>query len=259
MIQGRHETSSFIRHTRHRRVLLICAAVFLALSSTTYSAQTQRPRLNASRGPVRVQLFDIYSGLPLANAAVEVESDDGIVCKMAPCPTDQKTWLGRSDDSGAITIPPSAIQVDTYVKTKGHRLAKLADDAIQASSNIHPIELYPEWLFDEQHDWTRGYKLVDPHGKVLANVPVRIEFSANDWPAQHGGISSLDLKTNPLGYVFFSFLRKPDPKPGQNLPDAPLADWMTPVASVAISGYRKVELNYFDGSDDERSLIRLQQ
>jgi hypothetical protein len=109
-------------------------------------------------------------------------------------------------------------------------------------------------------DWTRAYRLVDAHhGKVLANTPARIEFPANDWPAQHGGVSSLKVKTNPLSYVFLSFLRKSDKRQGQTLPSVPLADWVTPEAWVAVSGYRMAKLNYFDGSDAERFTTRVQR
>jgi hypothetical protein len=159
-----------------------------------------------------------------------------------------------------VTIPRSAIQSSTYVKTKYHRAVALVDDVVKNSARVHEIELYPEWLGDEQHEWTRGYKLVDArNGKVLANTPVRINFPGDDWPAQHGGIASRELKTNPLGYVFFSFLRKPEPQQGQTLPSAPLADWMTPEAWVIVSGFGKAKLNYFEGSDSETFPIRLQR
>lgn len=236
----------------------IWAAVAFAGFSVSCSAQAGSA-VHGPQGPVRVQVFDVYSGLALANADIEVTSDNGIQCRQAPCPTNGQTWSGRSDGSGVLVIPPSAIQFNTYVKVEGRRTAKLPEDAMKEASRIHPIELYPDWLEDEQHEWTRGYKLLDARsGKVLANTPVRVEFPGNDWPAQHGGITSLELKANPLGYVFFSFLRKPEPKQGQTLPDAPLADWMTPEASVIVSGFRKAKLNYFEGNDAERFTIRLQ-
>ena len=256
-IQQKTERSWLTHERASRRWLLLCAVVALAGCSSSSSAQTER---SAQETSVRVQLFDVYSGLALTNAAAEVTSDNGIQCKQAPCPTNGATWSDRSDGSGMLMIPRSAIQVDTYVKTTDHRSVKLAEDATKDPSHIHQIELYPEWLYSEQYDWTRGYKLVDARtGKVLANTPVRIEFPANDWPAQHGGISSRKVKTNPLGYVFFSFLRKPEPKQGQTLPSAPLADWMTPVAWVSISGYRKARLDFFEGSDAERFTTRLQR
>lgn len=240
--------------------LLICAAVVLAAAGIRSSVRADRSGPNAPHGPVRVKLFDVYSGLPLANAAVEVTSDNGIRCEVPPCPTNGQKWLGRTDGAGVVIIPSSAIQSETYVRTKDHRDVKLEENERKDPSHIHQAELYPEWLFSEQYDWTRGYKLVDARsGKVLANTTVRIEFPGNDWPAQHGGIGSLDTKTNPLGYVFFSFLRKPEQQQDQTSPSAPLADWVTPEAWVAVSGYRKAKLNYFEGSNAERFTTRLQR
>ena len=253
-----------LSHRRARRVwLVIWASVVLAGCSPGLSAQTRQTARNVSQGPIRVQLFDVYSGLALSNANVEVTSDNaivGVTCIRGSCPNNSQTWSGRSDDSGVLTIPRSAIQVNTYVQPKDYRLSKLAVDAIAGSSDIHPIEFYPEWLFSEQHEWIRGYKLVDARsGKVLSDTSARVEFPANDWPAQNGGITNRDVRTNALGYVFFSFLRKPEPREGQILPSAPLADWMTPEASVLVSGYRKAKLNYFEGNDAERFTTRLQR
>jgi len=252
--------SALNRETRASVALSISIALLAMCGFTGVRAQAGRPAANSPLGPVRVQLFDVYSGLALPNTVVEVSSDNGIQCSAPPCPTGGRTWSGQTDSSGVLMIPRSAIQFDTYVKTKDHRNVRLPEEVFRELSRTNPIELYPEWLFDEQHEWTRGYKLVDARsGKVLADTLVRIEFPSGDWPAQHGGISGLDLRTNPLGYVFFSFLRKPEPKQGQTLPSAPLADWVTPVASLIASGHRKAELNYFEGSDAERFTVRLKR
>jgi len=96
-------------------------------------------------------------------------------------------------------------------------------------------------------------------GRCWRTLRSGLNFLRTIGRAQHGGINRLDVKTNPLGYVFFSFLRKPEPKPGQTLPSAPLADWVTPVASLIASGYRKAELNYFEGTDAERFTVRLER
>lgn len=239
--------------------LLMVAASTLAACTSSFSAQAKHTR-NVAQGAVRIRLFDAYSGSVLANTDVAVRSDNGIVCEQSPCPQNSQTWSGRSDEFGALTIPPSATQFHIYVQPKDHRLSKLAVDAITGSSDIYPIELYPEWLFNEQHEWTRGYKLVDARsGRALANILVHIEFPGNDWTAQNGGVTHLDVRTNSLGYVFFSFLRKPEAKEKQTLPSAPLADWMTPEASVVVFGYRKAKLNYFEGNDAERFTMRLER
>ena len=257
-IQNSPERSGLSPERLRGNSVLICAAATLAVFSVGSDVQAKHSR-KETQSPVLVQLFDVYSGLALSHPDVEVRSDDGIVWAKAPCPTNGTTWLGRSDDIDVATIPSSALRFETYVEAKDHRLIKLADDVTKDSSHIYKIDLYPEWLDDAQHGWTRGYKLLDARsGKALANTPVRIEFPANDWPGQHGGISSLRLKTNLLGYVFFSFLRKSEEKPGQTLPSAPPADWMTPEGRVIVSGYREAKLNYFAGPDDERSVVRLQ-
>ncbi len=235
-------------------------AILAMCCASGVRALAQRSAAGTSQGPVRVQLFDVYSGLAIANTLVEVTSDNGIRYSVPPCPTNGQTWSGQTDASGSLMIPRSAIQFNNDVKTKDHRGVVLGEDVINdPSGTTHQIELYSQWLFEEQHDWTRGYKLVDARsGKTLANASAHIEFPPNDWPAQHGGITRLDVKTNPRGYVSFSFLRKPEPKQGQTLPDAPLADWMTPEVWVAVPGYSKAKLNYFDGSDDGRSNVQLQ-
>ena len=240
--------------------MLLWPAVALAACIATAGAQRGPSAPKAPQSSIRVQLFDIYTGLPISNAEVEVTSDNGIRCSIPPCPTNGQSWSGRTDASGVLAIPPSAIQFDTSLKVNTYRADTLPEDAIQDTSHTHQLELYPDWLEDEDHSWTRGYKLVDARsGKLLASTPARIEFPTNDWPGQHGGVSSVQAKTNSLGYLFFSFLRKPEAKQGQTFPSAPEADWVTPVASVAVSGYRKTELNYFDGSHEERSIVRLQK
>lgn len=246
-----------VKGSWNRMMVAIGLAMVLAAWSACVSAKTSPS--SAPRGPVRVRLFDVYSGLALANVEVKVTSDNGVQCELPPCPANGQTWSGRSDSAGVVIIPRSAMQVNTYVDTKDYRGARLGDED-QASSQTRDIELYPESLYSLENDWTRGYKLVDARtGKVLANIAVRIEFPNDDWPGRHGGISGLELKTNPLGYVFFSFLRKPDPKPGETLPEAPLADWMTPEASVVVPGYGKAKLNYFEGNDAERFTTRLRR
>jgi hypothetical protein len=237
--------------------LFIWTALIVPACSCGLSAQTGQFSAHARQGPLRVQLYDA-SGLPLSKAVVEVTSDNGIRCEMSPCPTSGQTWSGQSDNSGALIIPRSAIQTETYVRTKDYRSVRLPEP-MKYTSRVHQIELHPEWLYGQQYDWTRGYKLVDARsGKVLARAPVRIEFPPDDWPAQHGGIGSLEVKTNPRGYIFFSFLRKPEEIQEQTLPAVPQADWVTPVAWVAVSGYRRAKLNYFEGSDAERFTTRLQ-
>ena len=71
-----------------------CASIALSISTallavcgfTGVRAQSARPTSNARQGPVRVQLFDVHSGLALPNTFVEVTSDNGIRCSAPPAP-----------------------------------------------------------------------------------------------------------------------------------------------------------------------------
>ena len=260
MIRKRLKKSQLGRRRLNRPSLLVWSAVVLATGSGVLSTQGKPSGPGMPQGSVRAQLFDVCSGQPLGNTDVEVTSDNGIRCIQPPCPTNDKKWSGHSDDAGVVSIPRTAIQAVTFVNAKDYRDAALPEDAVKSASGTTRLELYPAWLGSEEHDWTRGYKLLDARsGKVLASIPVRIEFPASDWPARHGGISGLAAKTNLIGYVFFSFLRKPKKSEAQALPSAPEADWLSPVAWVMVPGYRKARVNYFEGSDDQRSVVRLQR
>ena len=201
-----------------------CASIALSISTallavcgfTGVRAQSARPTSNARQGPVRVQLFDVHSGLALPNF-VEVTSDNGIRCSAPPCATGSRTWSSHIDGSGVLMIPPSAIQFDTYLKTKDHRSAKLPEDTTKGTTYTHEIELYPEWLFDEQHDWTRGYKVVDARsGKVLADTAVRIEFPANDWPCATWGHQQARRKDKSAGLCLLFLSEKTRTETGTN-------------------------------------------
>src|ERR1700757_2573548 len=127
---------------RHRGIratigVSISTAVLATCGFTGFRTQSARPASNVAQGPVRVKLFDVYSGLALLNAAVEVLSDNGIACSVPPCPTGSRTWSGQTDSSGVLVIPPSAIQFDTYVKTKDHRRARLPEKATKGGTYTH--------------------------------------------------------------------------------------------------------------------------
>jgi hypothetical protein len=159
--------------------LSIWVIVALFIFTVSCSEQAKRPAPSVPQGSVRVQLFDAYSALAVANTDVEVTSDNGIIsitC-VGRCPDSRKTWSGRSDDSGVLMIPASAIQVDTWVKVKDHQADRLPEVEIKDSSKVHQIELYPDWRNSEPYEWIRGYKLFNAHsGKVLTNTAVRVEF-----------------------------------------------------------------------------------
>src|SRR5207244_1328036 len=106
-----------------RRLLEMITVISFGVVPALTCAQDQRPTtqssiLNAPGETVRVQLLDGWSGQPIANADIKVESNNGIVCRTAPCPNNSKQWAGRSDDAGRVTIPRAVLQFNTYVSTE---------------------------------------------------------------------------------------------------------------------------------------------
>lgn len=221
-----------------RTLLPIILVVALGVAPWFACAQdtrpsTQRSILNAPGNAVVVQLFDAFSGQPIANTNIKVESNNGIACVKAPCPDNARERTGRSDVAGRVTIPKSVIQSLTYVSTELHQVARL-DDALPGAANVWVIDLFPNRLKEAGEIERRGekltgldlrgYKLVDAEtGKALANTRVRIEFPLSD---------ALDTKTNLLGYVFFPVIRALGASMGE------------PEAWVTADGYDRTKLDF---------------
>lgn len=212
-------------------VVAIIFGVLPLLTCAQDRGPTKQPSILKSPGEnIRLQLFDAWSGELIANTDINVESDNGIRCIKAPCPTNGKQWAGRSDGAGLVTIPKSVLQVSTYVRTELHESANL-EEAAPGASGIWVIELFPNRLKGageinvDGHKLdgldVRGYKLVDAEtAKPLINKPVHIEFPLT---------GTLDTKTNWLGYVFFTWERTL----GSSEPEA----W------VIVRGYQKTKLD----------------
>ncbi len=209
-----------------RRLLHIIVVIAFGVGPPLICGRDQRPStqpsiLNAPGETVRVQLFDAWSGQPIANTETRVESNDGIVCRRAPCPNNAKQWAGRSDDGGRATIPRAVLQFHTYVSTELHETADLKE-AVPDASHTWVIELFPKRLNDMGEVGARGYKLIDARtGKPLVNTAVRIKFPLT---------GALDTKTNSLGYVFFPWERA-------------LGASFEPEAWVTAAGYQRTKLD----------------
>ena len=207
--------------------IFILVVIAFGVGPPLICGQDQRPStqpsiLNAPGETVRVQLFDAWSGQRIANADIKVESNNGIVCRKAPCPNNAKQWLGRSDNAGRVIIPRAVLQFHTYVSTELHEGADLKE-AVPGASDTWVIELFPKRLNDEGEAGARGYKLIDARtGKPLVNTSVRIKFPRT---------GALDTKTNSLGYVFFPFERAFRPS------------FAEPKAWVTAAGYQRTKLD----------------
>ncbi len=109
------------------RAALALAAVLALLGTAPAQAQRRHSILQAGGGSVRVRLLDERSK-PLANAPVEVWSDNGIRCIRAPCPTNGRKWQGRTDAAGFVVVPRSELQASTTITAPGY-----AGDLIQGA------------------------------------------------------------------------------------------------------------------------------
>jgi hypothetical protein len=93
-------------------------------------AAAPRPAILRARGDsLRVQLVDAATSRRVANADVEVFSDNGIRCATAPCPTDGRTWRGRTDARGRVVLPRHALNVTASIGTPSHDGDLIADSA----------------------------------------------------------------------------------------------------------------------------------
>jgi hypothetical protein len=90
-----------------------------------------------------VRLLDVASTQANSNADVEVWADNGIHCVRAPCETDGKQWNGRTDASGYVVIPTSAVKAATSIKTPAHS-ADLIEDSERDAKGEWVTELVPE-------------------------------------------------------------------------------------------------------------------
>jgi len=167
---------------------------------------------------VRVKLLDAFSGKIISNSDVEVSSDNGIVCRHAPCPTNDKHWIGRSDANGYVVIPTNILQWKTYVSTPAHRGGKdLISGSKKDINGAWVVKLIPNRTLDYR-PYSYRLKLVDAESnRPLINTPARVTFDENE---------SFEGKTNSLGYLFF-----PVEKVG-------MSGW------VVVTWYRRTKINW---------------
>jgi hypothetical protein len=108
----------------YRRAVFLLA-IGLALPSSGVAQPPAAPIYQDGADTLRIQLIDAASGEPLANAEIEVYSDNGIRCARAPCPTDGRPWRGRSDDRGVVALPASVLDVVNHIRTAAHEFFDL--------------------------------------------------------------------------------------------------------------------------------------
>jgi hypothetical protein len=181
-------------------VVTRCVAL-LALLSASSVAAAQRPAdstqsiLGARGDSVRVKLLDVASARVIANAEVELWSDNGVRCYAAPCRTGDRKWNGRSDSDGYVVIPTTALQVVTSIRTAAS-YGDLIEDSAPDGAGGWVAELLPRDTSDTEGP--QPIKLIDRRsGKPIANAIVRIEYRSGETR-----LESMMSSSNGLGYMF---------------------------------------------------------
>ena len=91
---------------------------------------------NSKISTVSISLIVKISGNPIANTSVNINSYNGINCIQAPCPTNSKTWEGKTDGNGLIYVPIENLQVANSVTPQGYRGKSFEYDKTKTSYQI---------------------------------------------------------------------------------------------------------------------------
>jgi hypothetical protein len=105
-----------------KRIIRAALAAAFLLSLAVCAQQSSHARtsiIDVESAAVSIRLLDT-TGKPIPNTAVEIYSDNGIVCRKAPCPTNSKQWSGRTDGNGFVTVPTSMLQAATSITTPAY-------------------------------------------------------------------------------------------------------------------------------------------
>lgn len=199
--------------------LMVVAAI---LATNTGSALDI---LKAGGPTVTVQLIDVSTGHPVREETLRLVSDNGVRCMRAPCPTNTRSWEGRSDTQGFVHIPTSQIQVSTQIETES-LTGDLIGDSEAASDTVWIAELLPrESTYPDPPGPPRPLRLIDgTTNKAVADADAYFELRS-------GGESRVLFKTrtNDFGYVFLP----------NDLPAGALeSTW------VVVSGYRATHVDF---------------
>ncbi len=93
---------------------------------------------------VSIKLIDASTKRIIANTAVEVRSNNGIICKRAPCPNNSLTWKGVSGADGLARIPSCVIQYSTTLIVADYEATELNKTMAEIADSILVVELAPD-------------------------------------------------------------------------------------------------------------------
>ena len=174
-----------------------CALATAACARAQKGSNEPGSILKGAGDSVHVRLLDAVTAKALANADVELWSDNGIRCVKAPCPTDGKQWKGTSDASGRVTIPKASLNTTANIKP-GHSTAtslamrrttrRVAGTSICFSEECPDLCPHPIKLLDARtHDpIVNRSVLIEIRGATVHNVA--------------------SVTSNALGYVMVPFI-----------------------------------------------------
>ncbi len=178
----------------NRRFIRLAGMIAMAACARAHQSAGTLPSILEAKGDsLRLRLVDAMTAQPIANAEIEIQSDNGIRCIKAPCPTHGNSWKGRSDASGIVVIPKGALNTTARLRGAAHQ-GDLIEDVEPNASGGWTAELFPEERADPP---PHPLKLVDARThRPIANATVRIEARAPGVPVEEASAT-----TNALGYI----------------------------------------------------------
>ncbi len=127
------------RFQRLTQILAVLSFIFIFTASN--SIQAQPFNLIVQKSNLKLLIKDKQTGRRLANKTVKIYSDNGIRCIQAPCPTNGKSWTGKTDKQGFVIIPNDMRQRSMSLDIKGYSGEELTRAARKLSENSWVIAL----------------------------------------------------------------------------------------------------------------------
>lgn len=74
---------------------------------------------------LHVTFINTKTHLPIRNSLATLYSDNGVRCVQAPCPTNGKTWTGKTNQIGQLTIPAADVNASMTFYLTSYQAAEL--------------------------------------------------------------------------------------------------------------------------------------
>ncbi len=199
----------------------IAAVAAAAAAVGVVTGQSAAGSILQSRGDVvRIHIFDAFSGEPIANTDVVVSSDNGMRCEPTPCPTNDRSWNGKTGSTGQVAVPRTELQASTDIETAVHASASLTDDA-ERQNGVWVVDLTRKDLLDSTELGGHPFKLIDAAtNKAIAGAHVRVFI---------GSAPAFETRTSPRGYFYI-----PNEKVMLDIDRV----------SVVVAGYQRARLDF---------------